>query len=336
MGFELFENAKEFPGLGFDPSPGQPPAMVELATRTRESVSEATHLVEGMEAAGQTSMSWTGVAADAFRTDLDATATRLREMLPRLRATVEALDTWAASLGTFDQQGQDLESRARGAAAQVDRLEQSPHLQRHNLSPIVAPEERANRKQAEEALGQAVQMLEAIRAEGMELRKRHDETAQRIAADIKRSTMPYGGGEDSGSGSPGWIDRKSEFNLKAGDFWAGISATTGAAPPLTLISSATSADALIFHALADLGGESVPWRTYMWDTLGIVPGVNLLRNADKTIEWVKGLGYVVTGAGLGDLFNRDFEPITAPFKWADDNIVDKIPGSGKIKKIFGL
>jgi uncharacterized protein YukE len=293
-----------FDGLGFDPTPGAPAQVADLAVKVRSAhgdVRESRAPLDGM--LSDTTL-WEGDAANGFRARLEEINPDLEKLENALNTCARELEVWADELTGYQRQADDLEARATTARNRGERAMDNPWLQRPPDSWywFQAYPDDADRKEALEQGGianwqAAVQEKEAAEdafdaliAEGKKLQQDHHATAEAHAKLVQKAA-------DDSPLKQGWfegiVDDWSPGFLAIGDFMSNASSILGlagvaviafgaflgpgeaVAGPIGLAlmgaSSALSAGALAFHAAADAGGESIPADKYILDGMGALP-----------------------------------------------------------------
>lgn len=108
-----------FPALGFDPTPGDVPALrgfIAQLDRGARSTSDALGLMDAE------SGTWEGDAAVAFRQSLDTDfRPQLSDVHDAFVSSRDALSRWATELTDFQSRARDLENEASLAAGAVER-----------------------------------------------------------------------------------------------------------------------------------------------------------------------------------------------------------------------
>jgi hypothetical protein len=168
-----------YPGIGFDPTPGDPAEVAELQRRLAGAgawLGDARGLVDRLASAED--QDWQGEAATAFRDHLrDGLAQHLGRAQDALRQAAEQLQDWHTGLlGRQD--------RARRLDAELQRLRQPLELDPSGTLDA-----------AMDALVLVRQETERLLAEARELEQDHAADAERIAARLH--------GDWPGGGSPG-------------------------------------------------------------------------------------------------------------------------------------
>src|SRR4051812_47262339 len=100
----------DFPALGFDPAPGEPPPLGAAVTALRAAAADLTAARDRLpDPAG---LGWTGPAAAAAGTPLAALRAELETAATAHLAAAAALDAWAGTLGDLQARAWVLERRA--------------------------------------------------------------------------------------------------------------------------------------------------------------------------------------------------------------------------------
>lgn len=108
-----------FPGLGFDPAPGDPDAA-RLCSRVHgRTAAELDALAVEVSRLGEVSSAWRGAAASAFSATLSPLPGQLREAAEAFAASAARLSAWADELDDLQARARVLE-RAAGEA--LDRI----------------------------------------------------------------------------------------------------------------------------------------------------------------------------------------------------------------------
>ena len=180
-------NAGSYPGIGFDPTPGDPAEVADLQRRLAAAsvwLGDARGLVERLAAAE--GPDWQGEAATAFRAHLrDGLAAHLGTAHDALRHAAGQLQDWQA--GLLGRQ-----SHARRLDAELQRLRAT--------APAVAPGSAL--EAAADAVGRLRQEVDRLLAEARELEADHAADAERIAA---RLHGDWSGGVPQGPGALGQL-----------------------------------------------------------------------------------------------------------------------------------
>jgi len=173
-----------YPGLGFDPAPGDPVAVEDLGRRLAGAAAwlgDARTLVERLATAD--GPEWQGQAATAFRGHLrDGLIQHLGVAHDALRQAADRLQDWQADL--------------LGHQRQARRLDEE--LQQVRASPMPSAGRGADLEATTEAVARVQQEVDRLLAEAGELEQVHTADAARTAAALRADwagTGPQGAGE---------------------------------------------------------------------------------------------------------------------------------------------
>lgn len=197
------EDAAGFPGLGFNPAPGDLSAVRALVEDSFGAHRKLQSVWQTLNSLTRGGKEWSGVAADAFSAkvkDLPAlvdTATR------SFYDCGYQLNEWSAKLDTMRARAADLERQAVGERARVRNAEENPDLGLAGQS-FETDEEL---HQAQRRLNTAVAELDAARSslnalveDARRLRHQHAELAEKAAAAIRKAA-------EGAPDEPGFFDR---------------------------------------------------------------------------------------------------------------------------------
>ena len=186
-------NACDYPGIGFDPAPGDPAEVADLQRRLAGAgawLGEARGLVERLAAAE--GPGWQGEAATAFRTHLrDGLAQHLGTAHDALRHAADQLQDWHTGLSSRQDHARRLDAalqrlRQLQAAEAASAAEAAPGTP---VPPGAAADGDPVRQEADRLL-----------AEARELEQDHAADAERIAAQLHGD---WSGDVPQGPGAPG-------------------------------------------------------------------------------------------------------------------------------------
>ncbi|ANY06628.1 hypothetical protein [Pseudonocardia sp. HH130630-07] len=294
-----------WPGLGFDPAPGDPAfvrALTEQLGVAAGALQETRAAYEKLRTPGST---WTGTAAEAFSSrsaELPAYTDTSRTALDRART---ALDGWSATLTEHQKAAQELEAEARRIREQLAAAEQA--YERARTHPDFALASRtytdqaalddANRRitAANQALSDAggrVSTLDAdleqIVRRAVSLENRHELEGGRTAkvlADVDDGIPPPDPEWYAEGGSTGDIANS------IGDVAGVVSAAAGALalfPGLTFIAGpvalAAGGVALAGHSISMAQKGSWNFYTLGSDVLGVIPGAKTIGATIETVS----------------------------------------------------
>ena len=300
----------DFPHLGFHPVPGSTDTVHGLGKKLTgcAKVLEETHdlvtrLMDGSY--------WEGDAAVAFREQLDGgpLPLNLKNAAHSIRKAARQLGRWESELDDFQRRARKLEEDAKEAQAALDRARgrateagDSPHLHGKGADHTEA---RKALTKANQAVDDAEDALEAIRAKARHLAAEHEDQARRRAAKIRDATRKLAPHE------PGWFDSALDWLV---DNLPDILSTVGAVIGLValfVLSGGTLA-AVLLLASAALSASSLALRfsehPEVWASLrdGFAKGEfdadfwsNLVTVGGDALGMVPGLSAVGKGAAVG-------------------------------------
>ncbi|WP_031078303.1 putative T7SS-secreted protein [Streptomyces sp. NRRL WC-3742] len=272
---------KDWPGLGFDPAPGDQSAVTNLSATLRR---VAQHLGAIHTTLGQISHHegrWTGTAADKFAEQFGPLPGYLGDASDSLTAAYGALDTWYKALTEHQPKATELERAAVLAAQHRTDASQAHTTATTNpdlklagqtfpddasLAAAKAKYETAKKHLDETAatLRGATEDLQHLRSQAAALHTTHTGDARKTAAAIRKAA------DSKAPPEPGWLDKVGDWLDKHGaDLLTVAASIAGVAaiffPPLALAAVALS--------LAAAGAHAVKYGTSgllppSWDNLG--------------------------------------------------------------------
>ncbi|MEY9843779.1 uncharacterized protein YukE [Streptacidiphilus sp. BW17] len=338
-----------YPGLGFNPAPGNLAAITELSmamTSSQRMLTEALHLITSV---GR-SDTWEGDAANAFLSKVGQLPSKLQEAEDSFGTAAKDLNGWQNELASMQQRAQELEQEAVTACQQVQTAQANPALQlagRTVSSSIQLEEDQREYDAAVHELSMAEGDLNAIIEQANRLLAQHTGLAQEAAKAIDAAAQlaPDAPGlfdqllgdlENVIEGRyklmedlTGWIRAHANGVNAIGDMLAlagtvygtlGLAADIMGQPEigegLDGVAGVLSAAALAAHGIAWAGGASVTGRTFAEDALGVVSfGV---AKGTKAMEASTIFAKYMTE---GDSFRKaaDLAGIVAPWQDAAQN-----------------
>ncbi|MFJ9697935.1 hypothetical protein [Kitasatospora sp. NPDC101183] len=319
----------DWPGLGFNPAPGDQAAVAALSATLRR---VAQHLGGIRTTLGQISHHegrWTGTAADKFAEQFGPLPGYLGDASDSLTAAYGALDTWYKALTEHQPKATELERSAALARQHRGEAEQAhtsaaahPDLKLAGQSfpddaSLAAAKSRyeAARKHLDETaatLTSARDSLQHLLSQGATLHTTHSGDARKTAAAIRKAA------DSKAPPEPGWLDKVGDWLDKHGaDLLTVAASVAGVAaiffPPLALAAVALSLAAAGAHArqygvsgLWPVGWDKLGnYLTLSGDILGAFPllgaagkgGLTALRGglkagASTTVHETKGIKYL--------------------------------------------
>jgi hypothetical protein len=176
-----------YPGLGFDPAPGDPRAVDGVSARCRT----AARALEADPAVGEAvrrCQQWSGQGADAFAARLGRLPARLQASREVLAAMAEILDGWSSTLLGNQRRADDLDRTARRLRRQIteatDDVERAATDAQFATGPAAA-QAIATRDAAQQRLDALQADLDRVRDEARVLERDHVVEADRVAERLR-------------------------------------------------------------------------------------------------------------------------------------------------------
>ncbi|MCM3661713.1 hypothetical protein M3148_12055 [Georgenia satyanarayanai] len=167
--------ARSFPSLGFDPTPGSVVSAESVAEQVRTTAARIREAADVLGGTGQ--QDWQGETATAFHETMSGELTpRVVTAADSFEAAAAALETWASSLVTFQQQADELETRAATAITNVSNAADDLTAAQQSEDPDVDTDGPANQLTA--ATGE----LDQIRLEAQGLAETYAGEAEYVAS----------------------------------------------------------------------------------------------------------------------------------------------------------
>jgi hypothetical protein len=323
-----------WPGLGFDPAPGDPAGVAALAAALSGTGRRLRGARDALAALAPAGGAWEGGAAGAFAAVLQELPAHLAQAEESLGRAAGLLAGWRGSLEAFGTRARDLEERA--AAARGDLLRAEAAEERARAHPDLAlvgrvlpaeelPAARARVDAAAAELERAVRTASALHA-GLQdllrragaLRDEHGDEARRVAEGVRRAADAAPPAPALVEAALGWV---GEHLGVLGDVAGVVSGVAGALALVPVLTPCAGSVALVAGGAAALahGAELVvdedkradpsAWVGFGADVVGLVPGGRLVLGEAFDLGLAlsaAGPGYGVLGALLGgaDGFGR--------------------------------
>lgn len=289
-----------WPGLGFDPTPGDQAGVDGLVTQLSTT---ARHLQDTHDTLAELTRPqghWSGDAAKAFTAALDVLPRYLVDAHESLRRAGDVLGKWHGALGGLQTQARDLEGKAVAARTDLAGAEEAERQARahpdfrmigQQFSAEDLPAAQARIDAAQAGLDRAIGTTASLRASMEDLIRRagvlgteHQDAARGAANGVR--------GADDGLAppEPGWFEQAVDWvreNAGAiGDVAGAISGVTGAlalipflTPIMGPIALVTGGVALLAHgadvALNDKWNDPSAMAGLAADAFGVIPGVRV-------------------------------------------------------------
>jgi len=305
--------SRNFPHLGFDPTPGD----VELSRSFARQVSNLANELGAMQVELTTIdlAGWTGKAAIAFRDHLG------QEITPLIRKAHQSFDNAAMSLNRWTNQLQGFQAEAdaleREAAAKQGALDSANHALNAsspsssaggspNPSSSGTDHQDLQKQQKQQAVTDAGNALNSVRHRAHELHDRYITAAGVVARSLDNAghIAPPEPGlfDDIVNGVAGawdatcdWVKKHADLIKAIADFLSDIGAALQIAAivlapiePLGAflegLSLAANGLALVGDLVAKAGGANVSWLSIGLAAFGVVPGIGVLGKGTKVAE----------------------------------------------------
>lgn len=287
-----------WPGLGFDPAPGDPAGVNGLVTRLSTTARYLQETHDTLTELTRQQGAWTGEASKAFTETLDVLPRYLIDAHESLRKAGDVLGGWNGTLGGLQGRARDLEGQAVTARAGLASAEEAERQARahpdfgligQTFSAQDLPVAQSRIDTAQAGLDRAVSTAASLRTsledllrKAGELGTEHEDAARGAANGVR--------GADDGLAppEPGWFDQAvgwvKDNAGTIGDIAGAISGVTGALAlipaltpvfgPIALISGGV---ALLAHgadvALNDKWNDPAAMAGLAADAFGVLPGV---------------------------------------------------------------
>lgn len=294
-----------WPGLGFDPAPGDPAAVRRLAEDlgvVARGLRDTRDAYQKLAAPGR---SWSGAAADAFGSRSGELPGYVDSSQASLGRAVPVLSGWAATLDTHRARARELEAEAVRIREQY-RAAEDAELQaaRHPDLALAGQmfDDQASLADANRRIDAAGQALTAARNrlqslstaladvqnDAVTLMNRHEQAAHEVARAVDRA--------DDGlpPPDPEWYATNGGSGDLAGtigDVAGVVSAAAGALALIPLFTPIAGPVALVSGGVALVGHSASMglkgdwnWATFGSDALGVVPGVKTARAVGHAVS----------------------------------------------------
>jgi ABC-type transporter Mla subunit MlaD len=181
-----------YPGLGFDPAPGDPGRVAALAEAAASAARHAADAHTGITGAVDRSRPWVGQAADEFRRRAAELPAGLAAQRDSAAAAADVLFGWAATLADLQRRAEQLDRTARALRARIAAAERLVE----EWTTAVSVASTHTRPQAAATLAAHQQELDALHTEltpilhsAAQLAAEHQRAADRVTGEL-RGTRP--------------------------------------------------------------------------------------------------------------------------------------------------
>ncbi|MFG2227737.1 putative T7SS-secreted protein [Streptomyces sp. NPDC048644] len=202
-GGKIPSDAAGYPGLGFDPTPGNLPAVRALVDQSFDAHRRLASVSQTLRSITRGGEEWSGIAADAF-------SMRVKDLPKLVESATQSfydcgfqLNEWSAKLESMKSRASDMEARAVTARSRQRDAEGNPDLGLAGQTfetdeELHSAEQRLNK--AVKELDSARDALNSLIEDAGRLRHQHDEAAEKVAEAIRRAS-------EEAPDEPGWLDR---------------------------------------------------------------------------------------------------------------------------------
>jgi uncharacterized protein YukE len=178
-----------YPGLGFDPTPGEPGA-VQAALQTFATAGEQIgQILPQLQSAVEVADGWDGDAAEEFSDYGDDIPNGLAEGAESMGQAADALITWFGQLVNNKAQAEALDAMARKLKRQLDAAWEAERDASFALSTAVSPRAQASAREdldtAVQAIGTLQTELDIVLDEARQLQQTHLDQANAAADAIR-------------------------------------------------------------------------------------------------------------------------------------------------------
>ncbi|MEV4315333.1 hypothetical protein [Actinocrispum sp. NPDC049592] len=168
-----------YQGLGFDPVPGSPDAVMAASER-------CTHAVGALPAfRHDTDTWWTGAAGEAFAGRMRGLPGRLTEVRQVLSAMAEVLDEWAATLLANQRRAEHLDQRALRLRGAIRTTSDDVGTEIITAQLNSGPDAEQRRRDAVTQHESLLRELDAVLKEARTLERDHLTAARRVAERLR-------------------------------------------------------------------------------------------------------------------------------------------------------
>jgi Papain fold toxin 1, glutamine deamidase len=307
---EMNRDRGDFPGLGFDPAPGDPEALTssaEAASQAAALFDDRAHTVRSLS-----SLSWMGKAAEAFRASVKDLPGDLERAAAAHGVAAQALLEFAQGLTERQRRVVELETRAAelrrnhlAAVAEVNRVAVAHAAAGSAELARLGEQYRGARSRADEVGADLEAVLRAARS----VRDDHGAAAAFAAGRIRGSgEPPYrepGWRSRAWNSVTSWIKDNSDALKRFSGVLKGVSAALGVAslvPGLQLLAplaALAGGAALVIDGALVLAGEG-SWKSLALDAaLTVLPTGPVLRTAHRIPGVSRGLEAVGEAIAAG-------------------------------------
>lgn len=178
-----------YPGLGFDPTPGEPGAVQAVLEKFAATGEQLASIVPQLQSAVSVADGWDGDAADEFSDYGDDIPNGLIEGAESMGKAADTLVTWYAALVDNKAQAEVLDAMARKLKKQIEAAWDAVHDAQAALSTAVSQQAvtaaRNDLNTASSAVGTLQAQLDVVIDEARQLQATHLQQANTTAAALR-------------------------------------------------------------------------------------------------------------------------------------------------------
>ncbi len=178
-----------YPGLGFDPTPGEPGAVQAVLDRFADVGQQIATIVPELQSAVKVADGWSGDAAEEFSDYGDDIPNGLIEGAESMGKAAEALITWFGQLVDNKAQTEVLDALARKLKRQIEAAWDAVSAAQHAVDTAVSPKAvtaaRTGLGDATSALGTLQAQLDIVIDEARQLERTHLAQAEAAAGALR-------------------------------------------------------------------------------------------------------------------------------------------------------
>ncbi|MFG2227681.1 putative T7SS-secreted protein [Streptomyces sp. NPDC048644] len=329
---------EQFEALGFDPAPGIPESVQQLASKLNRAGQQLGETHSALSRLGKSGGVWEGEAATQFAGTVGKLPSQLGTARDSLLQAAGVIQRWETRLGEYRSLARSLETQAEAAQQNLKSAQSHPDLKLAGQTfdteeSLASAQQRLN--SAQNRVNNAQEELNGLRRRAQELLGNHNDTAIATAQALNTAA-------ESAPDKPGRFEMLlkgikelgSKLGELANDVWEWIKEhadviydigtmmgyASAACDLLAVVFSETVVGAAIFeagarafgigalgfHALGGLAGsKNFAWSDLALDGFALVPFGGLAKGGVGIAEGGADLVRAVDGAGrLGQIANN--------------------------------
>jgi hypothetical protein len=283
-----------YPGLGFDPTPGEPGAVQAVLDTFVTAGEQIGQILPQLQSAVEVADGWDGDAAEGFTDYGDDIPNGLTEGAESMGKAADALVTWFGQLVDNKAQAEALDAMARKLKKQIEAAWDAERDAQHALSTAVSPRAVAGAQDAVNTAARAIGTLQAeldiVLDEARELQQTHLDQANATASTIR-------GAKGDAFQPVSWIAQAAGVAgsaLSEVSTWTGRAAFVAALVPGGQLAAGVLATASAGTGLAGTGGK-------VYAKMQGAPGLRETSMASLLLDGALSVGGPA-GKGVGQAF----------------------------------